>query len=288
MRLRWNPLGGLLATLPLLGALVVAAPTSAGAAGSSGNLIVNGDAEAGGYCTDDWSAAGTVPGWTVQAGGVDVMCHSAGSFGLPGDGRSPGRAFFGPGNFGDGSMSQTVDVSSAAAAIDGGGVHFNLSGWLGGWTTYGGYAAVSLHFQDVSGRPLGATAKLPTVSATDRGLGTKFLSRNATGTVPSGTRSIQVEVQFLSTTNETGYLDNLSLTLDTPVVAPAPLTAPVRRAGLRPRVHGHDGEHGLLPDHERPDGHAVHPQPDVPGRHPHRLPRRLPPERRELPRHRRR
>ncbi|MEV6012223.1 alkaline phosphatase family protein [Streptomyces sp. NPDC051976] len=223
MRLRWRSFGGLIA---LLGALVAAAPATAQAAGSSGNLIVNGDAETGGYCTNDWGAATTVPGWTTQAGGVDVMCHTAGSFGLPSDGKTPGKAFFGPGNFGDGSMSQTVDVSSAAAAVDGGGVTYNLAGWLGGWTVYGGYAAVSLHFRDAGGHPLGAAAKLPTVSASDRGLATKFLSRTATGAVPAGTRSIQVEVQFLSTSNETGYLDNLSLTLSTPVTAPAPVTPP--------------------------------------------------------------
>ncbi|MEU9048208.1 MULTISPECIES: alkaline phosphatase family protein [unclassified Kitasatospora] len=226
MALRWSTLGGLLATLPLVGALTVATPGTAQAAGGSGNLIVNGDAETGGYCTNDWSAASTVPGWTVQAGGIDSVCHSVGSFGLPTDGRTPGKAFFGPGNFGDGSMAQTVDVSSAATAIDGGAVHYNLSGWLGGWAAYSGYVAVSLHFRDSGGRPLGATAKLPTVSATDRGLSTQFLSRSATGAVPAGTRSVQVEVQFLSTSNETGYLDNLSLTLDTPVTAPAPVTPP--------------------------------------------------------------
>ncbi|AUG80526.1 hypothetical protein CFP65_5844 [Kitasatospora sp. MMS16-BH015] len=224
MRLRRGSLG-LLAALPLLGTLVVAAPAQS--VTGSGNLIVNGDAESGGYCTGDWSAAGTVPGWTVEAGGINVMCSSVGSFGLPGDGNTPGKGFFAPGNFGDGAMTQTVDVSSAQSAIDGGGVTYNLAGWLGGWTTYGGYAAVSLHFKDAGGRPVGAAAKLPTVSATDRGLGTKFLSRSATGAVPAGTRSIQVEVQFLSTGSETGYLDNLSLSLSTPVAAPAPVAPPV-------------------------------------------------------------
>lgn len=211
MRLRWRSLGGLLA---LLGALIVSAPAPAQAAASSGNLIVNGDAETGGYCTNDWGAATTVPGWTTEAGGLDAMCYTAGSFGLPSDAKTPGKAFFGPGNFGDGAMTQTVDVSSAAAAIDGGGVSYNLSGWLGGWTVYSGYVAVSLHFHNANGRPIGATAKLPTVSATDRGLATKFLSRSTTGSVPAGTRSIQVEVQFLSPSNETGYLDNLSLTVN--------------------------------------------------------------------------
>ncbi|TQF01262.1 hypothetical protein E6W39_02190 [Kitasatospora acidiphila] len=224
MRLRSSALGSLLTALPLLGALVVATPAQAAA--GSGNLIVNGDAEAGGSCTNDWSAATTVPGWTVEAGGINAMCYTVGSFGQPNDGHTPGKAFFGPGNFGDGAMAQTVDVSSAATAIDGGGVHYNLGGWLGGWTVYGGYVAVSLHFQDANGDPVGATAKLPTVSATDRGLSTKFLSRTTTGSVPAGTRSIQVEVQFLSTSNETGYLDNLSLTLDTPVTAPAPVAPP--------------------------------------------------------------
>jgi hypothetical protein len=224
MRLRWRSFGGLIA---LLGVLIVSAPAQA--AGSSGNLIVNGDAETGGYCTNDWTAAATVPGWTAEAGGLDVMCHTAGSFGLPSDGKTPGKAFFGPGNVGDGAMAQTVDVSSAAAAIDGGGVSYNLSAWLGGWTVYSGYVAVSLHFDDASGQPIGATAKLPTVSASDRGSATKFLSRSTTGAVPAGTRSIQVEVQFLSTSNETGYLDNLSLTLNTPVIAPAPVTPPASR-----------------------------------------------------------
>lgn len=223
MRLRRSALGGLIA---LLGTLIVVAPAPAQAAAGSGNLIVNGDAEAGGFCSNDWSAATTVPGWTVQSGGINAMCYSVASFGLPSDGNTPGKAFFAPGNFGDGSMSQTVDVSSAASAIDGGGVHYDLSAWLGGWTTYGGYVAVSLHFKDASGNPVGATAKLPTVSATDRGLTTEFLSRSATGSVPAGTRSIQTEVQFLDSSNETGYLDNLSLTLDTPVSAPAALTPP--------------------------------------------------------------
>lgn len=217
MRLRWSAVGGLLA---LLGALLVCAPAPAhAAAAASGNLIVNGDAEGGGYCTGDWAAATTVPGWTTQAGGVDVMCYSAGSFGLPADGRTPGRGFFAPGNFGDGSMAQTEDVSSAAAAIDGGGVSYDLSGWLGGWTTYAGYAAVSLHFHDAAGRPLGPAPALPAVTAADRGQATEFLARGATGSVPAGTRSIQVEVQFLSTASETGYADNLSLTLSTPVAA---------------------------------------------------------------------
>ncbi|MEZ0089110.1 alkaline phosphatase family protein [Streptacidiphilus sp. EB129] len=219
MRLTLRALGGVVA---LLGALIVVTP--ANAATTSGNLIVNGDAEAG-YCTTDWTAATTMPGWTVLSGSPDVVCYSAGSFAHPST-PAPGKAFFAPGNQGDGAMEQTVDVSSAASAIDGGGISYNLSGWLGGWTTYAGYAQVSLKFQDASGKQVGTTANLPTVSASDRSNATSFLARSATGAVPAGTRSIQVEVQFLQSSGESGYLDNLSLTLNTPVTAPV-LAPPV-------------------------------------------------------------
>ncbi|MEY9848815.1 hypothetical protein ABH940_005919 [Streptacidiphilus sp. BW17] len=215
----WRALSAVVA---LLGALLVVTP--AHAATTSGNLIVNGDAEAG-YCTKDWTAATTMPGWSVLSGSPDVVCYSAGSFGHPST-PAPGNAFFAPGDQGDGAMEQTVDVSSAATAIDAGGVNYNLSGWLGGWTTYAGEVQVSLAFHDASGNPLGTTAELPTVSAADRGDATSFLSRSATGAVPSGTRSIVVEVQFLNSSGESGYLDNLSLTLNTPVTA-ATLTPPV-------------------------------------------------------------
>ena len=219
IRTFWRVLGSVLA---LIGALLVAAP-AATAATTSGNLIVNGNAEAG-YCTKDWTAATTIPGWTVLSGSPDVICYTAGSFSYPSS-PAPGTAFFAPGDQGDGAMQQTVNVSSAATAIDGGAVTYNLSGWLGGWTTYAGYVQVSLQFQNSAGQQLGATADLPTVSASDRSDATSFLARSATGTIPAGTRSILVEAQFLDSSSEAGYLDNLSLTLDTPVTA-ATLTPP--------------------------------------------------------------
>ncbi|MDH6124847.1 alkaline phosphatase family protein [Kitasatospora sp. GP82] len=221
MRRLWRALGG---ALLLLSALVGVTP--ANAATTSGNLIVNGDAEAG-YCTTDWTAASTMPGWTVLSGSPDVVCYSAGSFGHPAA-PAPGTAFFAPGNQGDGAMEQTVDVSSAATAIDGGGVGYNLSGWLGGWTSYAGYVQVSLQFRNGSGQQLGSTAELPTVSAADRSNSTSFLARSSTGAVPAGTRSILVEAQFLQSSGESGYLDNLSLTLSTPVT-PATLTPPASK-----------------------------------------------------------
>ncbi|GAA1938934.1 alkaline phosphatase family protein [Kitasatospora viridis] len=203
--------------LAVLGVLLAAVPaTSAAAATTSQNLIVNGNAEAG-YCTKDWGAASTVPGWTVESGSPNVMCYTPDEFRLP-SGSAPGTAFFAPGNQGDGAMTQTVDVSSAARAIDNGGVSYDLRGWLGGWTGYWGHVTVSLHFQGADGTELDS-ADLPTVTSSDRESTTEFLQRSTTGDVPAGTRAIQVQVQFQQTGHETGYLDNLSLTLDTPVKA---------------------------------------------------------------------
>ncbi|MCX4744377.1 alkaline phosphatase family protein [Kitasatospora sp. NBC_01287] len=213
------------AVLALLGGLL-AVVQPAGAATTSGNLIVNGGAEAG-YCTKDWTAATTLPGWTVLSGSPDVVCYSVGSLGHPAS-PAPGTAFFAPGNQGDGAIEQSVDVSSAASAIDGGGISYNLSGWLGGWTTYAGHVQVTLQFQNASGAQLGSTATLPTVTTADRSSATEFLARSSTGAVPAGTRSILVEAQFLQSSSEAGYLDNLSLTLNTPVTA-ATLAPPVSK-----------------------------------------------------------
>lgn len=190
-------------------------------AASSGNLLVGGDGEAA-NCSADWSAVTTVPGWTVTQGQPSVVCYSIGSFSTP-SGGTPGRAFIADGPYGDSALRQVVDVSSAGAAIDGGGVSFNLSGWLGGYGAYNGQAVVTASFLDGSGKPLGNSAQLSGVNASARGSQSGFQARSATGAVPAGTRSIQVLLQFTNTSASynIGYADNLALTLSTPVSAPA-------------------------------------------------------------------
>jgi hypothetical protein len=205
----------------LITAMIVATP--AAYATTSANLIVDGDAEAG-HCTTDWTAATTIPGWTVVSGSPDVICYSVGTFTKPAS-PAPGTSFISPGNQGDGSITQTADVSSAATAIDGGSVTYNLSGWLGGWTTYAGYATVTATFLNAAGASIGTAASLPTVSAANRNNKTAFLARSATGSVPALTRSIRITVGFVNSSGESGYADNLSLTLSTAVTAPT-LAAP--------------------------------------------------------------
>lgn len=196
-------------------------------AASSGNLIVNGNGE-NGLCAKEWDQATTVPGWTMTQGNPVVQCYTVASVGTP-NSSLQGNSFLADGPYGDSAMNQSVSVASAASAIDTGSVTYNLSGWLGGYTTYGGQATVTSTFLNVSGQSLG-TATIGPVSAWDRGYITKLLARSTTGNVPVGTRSIRTQVAFNNTNGymNVGYADNLSLTLSTPVTQPT-LTAPASK-----------------------------------------------------------
>jgi hypothetical protein len=194
-------------------------------AANSSNLLVNGDGEAG-TCTADWSAVNTVPGWTVTQGNPSTVCYSISSFSTPGN-ASGGSAFIADGPYGDSALRQNVDVSSAASAIDGGNVTFNVSGWLGGYAAYNGQPVVTAVFLDANGKPLGTPAQLAGVNASARNSKTGFVAKSTTGNVPAGTRTISVLLQFTNTSASynIGYADDLSLTLSTPVAAPT-LQAP--------------------------------------------------------------
>lgn len=206
-----------------IGVIAAAAPT----AYSSVNLLVDGDGEAA-ACTPDWEAVTTVPGWTVLQGNPSAVCYSVGDFTTPST-PARGNAFIAAGPYGNSALTQTVDVSMASAAIDAGTTTYTLSGWLGGYEYYGAYTQVSATFLDANGLPLGSAAQMPTVTASQRNYSNAFLARSISNTLPKGTRSIMVLVQFLDSPDDSyndSYADNLSLTLSTPVPAPV-LTAPV-------------------------------------------------------------
>lgn len=192
---------------------------------TSGNLIVNGNAEVG-KCATEWDQATTMPGWTTLAGNPVVQCYSMTSLGTPSS-STQGTAFLADGPYGDSQAYQVVNVASASTAIDTGSVTYNLNGWIGGYSTYNGQATVSLIFLDSTGKNLG-TGQIGPVTPYGRSYSTKLIAQSKTGTVPVGTRSIQVVLLFDKTngSQNVGYADNLSLTLSTPVTAPV-LTPPV-------------------------------------------------------------
>ncbi len=176
-------LATLLAAAPSGVAASVLAPGGkpGGAPGASGNLLADGDAGAG-YCTHDWNAASTIPGWTVTQGSPNVMCYPAHPLRHPGG--APGRGFFSGGPYGDSAMTQTASLRRAAGRIDAGPVRFRLSGWLGGWRAEPGHVRVTLAFLGRSGQRLGGLVRLRTVTAAERGRQSGFLGRSTSGTVP--------------------------------------------------------------------------------------------------------
>jgi Phosphoesterase family/Putative Ig domain len=196
-------------------------------ASQGGNLIVDGDAESA-LCSQSGFEETTVPGWTITSGGPNSICFNN-TGGFPGStvpGAQPGNAYFTGGTRGNASLSQTVDVSAAASAIDAGSATYNLSGWLGGWQSQNDRVGLLATFLTSSGASLGSSQIGP-VTNTDRGNVTEFLQRTATGAIPAGTRSIRLDLNFTWTVGSTtdGYADNLSLTIS-PAITPPTLAPP--------------------------------------------------------------
>ncbi|MEV4558099.1 RICIN domain-containing protein [Kitasatospora sp. NPDC049285] len=202
-------------------AVIVGLPATAHAT-TSANLLLNGDAETSQCSPGGWEET-TVPAWQITLADPVINCYGVpigAATGTPGS-PTKGGAYFQGGARGTSRMTQSTDVSSAAAAIDAGGVHSTLSGWLGGLTTSADAATVTLTYRNASGATLGTSAIGP-VTAADRANTTKFLQRTATASLPAGTRSVltTVDLTLTSGQNSGAMADDLSLTLDTAVTAP--------------------------------------------------------------------
>jgi len=206
---------------------------TSGPATGSPNLIVNGDAECANASASGYDGA-IIPAWQVS-GLTSVVDYSVDKGFPTSSSAGPairGNQFFSGGPIGDSTLAQAIDVSAAATQIDGGGVTYDLSGWLGGYSNETSWTVVTITFQGANKASLG-TGKIGPVSAADRNNTTALLQRTSHGTVPAGARSIAVTVQLLGEAARNlanqyndAYADNLSLTLSTPLPAPA-VPAPV-------------------------------------------------------------
>ena len=206
-------------------------PGSSGG-GGSGNLLLDGDGSAA-DCSLSGYEETTDPGWTITEGNPNVVCYNN-TGGFPSSstpGAQAGDGFFTGGTRGNSSMYQTVDVSADAGAIDAGTATYDLSGWLGGYSSQNDRADVVATFLNASGASVG-TAEIGPVTNTMRGNTTEFLQQTATGAIPASTRSIQVTFNAIWTAGQTtdGYGANLSLTvspsLPSPTLAPPSSTVP--------------------------------------------------------------
>lgn len=198
------------------------------------NLIANGDAEAG-LGSSDGSSVGNIPNFNVFGGFTVVRYNIGGGFPLSTDPGplTRGLNFFAGGtNNASSSATQLIDVSSGATSIDANGTMFDLSAFLGGFSSQGDHATLTATFLDASSGALGS-ASIGPVSTSDRNSQTGMLLRDTTGIVPVGTRTIQVglEMTRLDGSYNDGYADNLSLVL-TAAPVPVPAAAWLLGSGL--------------------------------------------------------
>jgi len=213
---------GLLVAL-LAGTLSGLSPALAATVPFNQNLIINGDAESD-VGSSTGSTIGPVTGFTT-AGNFTVTKYGASS-GFP-SATDPGPVnrglnFFsgGPSNAAS-SAYQLINIASAASSIDLGSTGYELSGFLGGFSSQGDHAVLTATFFNNANAVLG-DASIGPITNIDRNNVTGLWFANAIGNVPVGTRSIEVALALTRNAGSynDGYADNLSLKL-TPVPLPA-------------------------------------------------------------------
>jgi hypothetical protein len=217
------------------GAVLLAAGVATGARSAlpAGNLLQNPGAEASTGSTDGSGPPAPIPSWTTALvngdptdGGFMVVQYGA-SGGFPDVAAAAkiggGKNFFGGGYATSvSSASQTVDVSGAAAQIDGGKVAVRLAADIGGFSGQSDSGTVVASFLDANGTELGKVTIGPVTNA-QRGGNTVLLPRSAGALAPNGTRSIRVTMTATRTEGswDDGYFDNLDLELGSGAVHPA-------------------------------------------------------------------
>ena len=218
------------------GHAVGARPSSAPDAAYSENLVFNGDAEFDrGF--DNFLPDQAVSAWVDL--GPDQMTllqwDAPGGFPTTSDPGPPerGRNFFCGNRPSGGWMGQEIDVSALVPDIDLGGVRYELSAYLGGYSSQNDRALVRAFFLDESGALLGAD-RIGPVTAADRGNATGLLLRSSLGHgVPAFTRTVWVCVETIhdAGAGTDGYVDEISLVLEPESLPPPPLPAPAPSAG---------------------------------------------------------
>jgi hypothetical protein len=207
-----SPFFGLVSFMALAGC---GSSSGGSATMDSGNLIVNGNAEAAPGSTN--ASPVKTPGWT-STGGASAIQYGTSEYPSSTDPGPPDRGknfFFGGEDDPMGTLTQTTDVSQYATSIDAGQVTYVLSGWLGGYSSQGDNATLTVTFEGASNRALGKGSIGPVTTAERMGE-TELLEKSAKGPVPTGTRSVRIVLTMvrLDGTSNDGYADDLSLVFD--------------------------------------------------------------------------
>jgi len=194
---------------------VIAASLAGGQTTFGRNLISNPGAEDGDVSLPQYTGpVPAIPGWT-RAGKTDVVPY--GRFmdlSHPAPMNHRNNYFVGGWSNASSTLSQEIDLSAGAATIDGGGVTFEASAYLGDDFAKPDSAAMTVSFYDAGGRGLRTVTLGPI--AVD---GLMFQRR--IGAVPKLARKVLVAVEFtrLAGADNDGAADDLSLVLKAPAMA---------------------------------------------------------------------
>lgn len=164
------------------------------------NLIINGNAERG---VEDWTAFdGHALFQPVDYGSNWVLPTQ------PGPVDRGAMMFAGVGAQSAGFQTASLDGLAGQA------LHYELSGWLGGWAAQGDNALLYVSFVDAQGNELGH-ADLGPVTPGDRGNQTGLFLRRASGELPPQTASLMfsLSMERLGGGDNDGYADNLSFVI---------------------------------------------------------------------------
>jgi len=188
------------------------------------NLIVNSGAEQ----DAPGVAAGqdiVVTGWTDTSGRITAQQYNGYAVdNVETGGMPPVQAFgslyfYGGEGWGSGAgtatLSQSIDVAALAMQIDAGTIRYTASGFFGGWSTQNDTASLTLRFLDgVGGQVAQSTLGAPSAAA--RGNQSGYVFSRSSANVPTGTRRIEVVVNFIKEAGGTyndGAAENLILIL---------------------------------------------------------------------------
>ena len=103
-------------------------------------------------------------------------------------------------------------------ALSGQALSYDLSGWLGGWTTQQDNALLYVSFLDAGSNEIGH-ADIGPIAPADRGNQTGLVLRQASGLLPTGTTSLMfsLSMERIGGGDNDGYADNLSFKLTSAV-----------------------------------------------------------------------
>ncbi|PZC41840.1 MAG: hypothetical protein DK306_002461, partial [Chloroflexi bacterium] len=192
------------------------------------NLITNGDAEAG--------PANTTPGGTTAPDGWEttgsfrILAYGTSTFPAlsdPGPPNSGGALFVAGPSSPASTITQTISLAGNAAAIADGRLTYALCGWLGGFGGQDDAATLTATFRSQVGAALSVATIGPVLDA-DRGGVTALIERSTTGTIPTGTLTVEIVLtaERVAGNSNDGYADNLVFSVAEDQLAPPPDPTP--------------------------------------------------------------